>query len=56
VRRLVLLLAVAALAGCVTFGDHPEGEREKSQEFLRSEKPNGLLEGLAAFLNGVASR
>ena len=56
VRRLVLLLGIVALAACVNTGERREEEREKSQEFLQPEEPNGLLEAFAAWLNGVASR
>jgi len=49
------MLVIVALAGCVTFGSREAG-RERSQEFLRPERPNGLLEGLAGWLNQVAAR
>ncbi|HEX5136240.1 MAG TPA: hypothetical protein VFY93_04650 [Planctomycetota bacterium] len=55
-RRLILLLAIAALAGCVAFGDPREEKREPSQDLLRPERPNRCLEALAAWLNEVASR
>jgi hypothetical protein len=55
-RRLAALLVIVALAGCVTFGNRREGGREKSQEFLQPGRPNGLLEGLAGWLNEVAAR
>jgi hypothetical protein len=50
------VLVVVALAGCVTFGNRPEAGRERSQEFLRPERPNGLLEGLAGWLDQVLAR
>ena len=50
------MLVIVALAGCVTVGNRREAGREPSQEFLRPEPPNRLLEGLAGWLNQVAAR
>jgi len=50
------VLAIVALVGCVTTGHRREEEREKSQDLLQPEAPNGSLVALAAWLNLVASR
>jgi hypothetical protein len=55
-RRLALVLVIVALAGCVTVGNRRESWRDRSQEFLRPERPNGLLEGFAGWLDQVAAR
>ena len=50
------MLVIVALAGCVTVGNRRESWRDQTQEFIRPGRPNGLLEGLAGWLNQVAAR